>query len=306
MIQLNNMSRRIKQMREHTELLTLRMQLFCIDPKWQNFLEICDHKKLISEKSDVIKFWKNACISKYGTCWAVNYEHPMLTDDAIFEATQNIKDMGSRLQTRLKVRPRAVSLDSMWYMFFATGDLSCLREAYSVGGSQSPVAVNAVEMYQKFRNVFETKLKDALESDSDYFNNHEVAQAAKQNGQKNPMMSSDIFDQFDNEIKTAMSSLRTARELGDEISPEMHSVLDQDDETDHDQLEMLKKFMTPENANDLDSTLKKLAHEQKKLDNLDSQGKLLPKGYVEYTKQREKKEMKRVGDLFDKMASTII
>ena len=271
---MSKMSRRC-DMQKKLELDTLRMQMFYLEPYFEYFLEILDNTKLT--QSSNIDCWKNACLAQYGSTWAVDYEHPILSDESIANAQEWIQTMITKLQYRLKINPRAGSLDNMWYIFFATGDLGCLREVYQVGGSGGKIAVIAVEQYQNFRNIYERKLKDVG-------------------------LDINVFKQLDDEISAAMTQLRDAQTLGDPISPEMKKVLDADDGLDRNRLDVLKKFISP----DLENTLKQIANEQKKMDNLDSKGNPMPKGYVEYTKRREQKELKRVSELFDKVASTFI
>lgn len=289
------MSRR-KQIKEQTELLTLRMQTFCLDPKWQNFIEIIYNKNIQNEQSDVFEYWKKACLAKYGYFWTEWYEHELLEPDVLDEIISETVDMSRRLQTRLQVQPRPVLLDRMWYLFFATGDLGCLREAYSVGGSQSSksLAINAVEMFQKFRNFYESKIADALRNDVNYFEHHEIAEIASELELPNPMAGlKDVFSKLDKSIEDAMNRLHEARDVGDDISPEMQKVLDTTLDQKH--LDFLKQFMT-------DDVEKSTSNKQR----VDSKGKPIPDGYIEYTKRVEKKELKRLGSLFDKIAEQTI
>ena len=297
------MSRR-KEFKKQLQLDTLRMQMFCLDPTFSNFLKIIENKKLQNEQSGVFDFWKKACIAHYGEAWSDYYEHDLLNDDNIFETREELKDITRRLQTRLRVSPRPILLDRMWYLFFATGDPICLREAYSVGGSSSvgthELALNAVEMYQQFRNIYEEKINEVLTSNPNYFKNHSIPEKL--------LVNPEVFKNLDAEIQGAMSKLRDAKEVGDDISPEMQSVLDQDDAltTDSARLDILKKFMTPENASQLDNTLKNIASDKKRIEKLDSNGKPIPNGYVEYTKKQEEKEIKRVTELMNKVAEKLI
>jgi len=287
---------RLKHIKEQTELLTLRMQTFCLDPKWQNFIDIIYDKKIQNEQSDVFDYWKKACLAKYGYFWTEWYEHELLKPDVLDKITTETIDMSRRLQTRLQVQPRPVLLDRMWYLFFATGDLGCLREAYSVGSSQNSktLALNAVEMFQKFRNFYESKIADALKNDVKYFEHHEIAEIASELELPNPLEGlRDVFSKLDKTIDDAMNRLHEARDVGDDISPEMQKILDTTLDKNH--LDLLKQFM----VDDIDIS-------KTKKQKVDSNGKPIPDGYVEYTKRVEKKELKRLGSLFDKIAEQTI
>ena len=291
----------LQRAKEKLELLIIRMQTFCLDPKWENFLEINEHTRLKNEQGHVFDHWKYACLSKYGQCWAHWNDHPLLQN--LEAADAKAQDMGRRLQTRLKVQPRPVLLDRMWYMFFATGDISCLREAYAVGGSSNhELAINAVEMYQKFRNFYEEKIAQALEHNSDWFTTHDVCAAADELEIENPIEHvPTVFEDLSKEIDNAMQRLRDAEELGDDISPEMQKVLENDAETDKEHMDFLKQFMKV----DTQVGIEQIAEIDRNTPRVDSEGRPLPDGFVEYTKQREKKEMDRVGKLFDKIASQL-
>jgi hypothetical protein len=91
-------------------------------------------------------------------------------------------------------------LDKMWYIFFATGELTALQAAFELAGNQkaSPELINtSMNMFDTFKAEYQKKI-NSLSNDPNYFKNH-----------KNPLTldNSKVFDEFDRLLSKTTESL---------------------------------------------------------------------------------------------------
>lgn len=194
----------VQQYKNQTETLVLRMQFFCLDPKYANYKEICANPKIQHDQSQYIDIWKLACLHQYGKFWNIP------ETELIESETEFAKEM-RKLSSRLLVQPTATNLDRMWYVFFATGDIGVLRAVFEVSGNDSAkknLRIAASDQFANFRDEYRRRIQDALDRDPNYFRNHEIPIHNTQT----------VFDRFQEEIDKATAKL-------DEDEPDVRGVL---------------------------------------------------------------------------------
>ena len=192
--------------KKHAETLLLRMQFFCIDPKYSNYCEIIEHKKIQNEQSAYIDIWKLACITQYGILWN-------LPENEVAETRKKFEQEMRTLYARLLMRPTSTNLDRMWFVFFATGDINALKAAFEVSGNQSAkpdLQIAASDQFSNFRDEYRDQINNALEKDSEYFRKHETVVDLADDD--NPMWQTQtVFDRFQEQIDAAMQQLDTSQ-----------------------------------------------------------------------------------------------
>lgn len=187
--------------RGHLETLTSKMQVFCLDPSYKDFVEICDYPKLRNEQGPSFDIWRDCCIMKYGKYWPI-------TDG--FDEVAFAKNI-SRLKTRLSVSPRRSSLDQMWFCFFATGELEYLECAYQVGGDSS-LGEDAVTIYYDIRKTYESYLSNY---DWNNWNQHATVRAAADRGVMLEPSAKTVFASLDKLIQDHINAMDLDTNLSD-------------------------------------------------------------------------------------------
>lgn len=194
----------LQEYKNHAEMLVLRMQFFCLDPKYANYKEICAYPKIQHDQSEYIGIWKLACLTQYGKFWDI-------PESELLESKRAFTEEMRKLSSRLLIRPTSGNLDRMWYVFFATGDINALRAAFEVSGNGSAkkdLRIAASDQFANFRDEYKRRIQDALDKDPNYFRNHEI-----------PMLDTQtVFDRFQAEIDKATAKL-------DDDDPEVRGVL---------------------------------------------------------------------------------
>jgi len=273
----------ISQYKKHAETLLLRMQFFCLDPKYSNYTEICEYPKIQHEQSEYLDIWKLACLTQYGLLWDI-------PEDEWEEHKKEFADETHKLYSRLLIRPTSVNLDRMWYIFFATGDINALRAAFEVSGNsdaKKDLQIAASDQFANFRDEYQRKIDDALKKDPNYFRNHEVFHDVPE--EENSMISAQtVFDRFQQEINSATQRL----EDGDE--GEVRGILTRlGVEEEDSNRSSVDKFM----SNMFGST-----------DGVDMNDEA-PEGETEEEKEMRMKEKDRIGKLavrFDEIAKDVL
>lgn len=248
----------IAKYKKLSEQLLLRMQFFCLDPKYSNYCEIIEHRKIQSEQSAYIELWKLACIDRYGKLWDI--------DESEVASAQNrfAKEMRN-LNARLLMSPSSINLDRMWFVFFATGDLNVLKAAFEVSGNnaaKSELRVAASDQFLNFRDAYLEKIDQALKKDPDYFRNHETV--AGLDDTENPLLRTQyVFDKFQEQIDAANTQLNNADD-DDDLNSQVHGILSRiahdsgsdDERADSDESEAEAESdesdMTPEEKREYD------------------------------------------------------
>ncbi len=154
----------IAQHKQQTETLALRMQFFHLDPKWTDFLEICDCVKLRSEP--VFDLWRLGCLITYGVDW--------VESDAREQHLEEFTELEEKLIKKLNSYPNSTTLDQVWYLYFATGDYKYLKAAFEVAGhdkTKPGLREDAISMYSTIEEQYAEKIAEALQHDPKYFDN---------------------------------------------------------------------------------------------------------------------------------------
>jgi len=196
---------KIDQMRKNVETLTLRMQFFHLDPKYENYQEIVSNAKLCSEQSNVIDVWKNACLAEYGEIWSV-FSPTFPKEQNLLKYAADIQ----RLMKKFEQRPTSTLLDQIWYIFFATGDYNFLRTGFEAAGhpnSTKALRDDALTMFETIREQYSEKITEAKQHDANYFVNSEIP-----NVRNAPLR----WEELDKEIHGKMTEIGEAND--DEIS----------------------------------------------------------------------------------------
>ena len=208
----------IAQLKQQTETLTLRMQFFHLDPKWKDFLEICDCAKLRNEQSYVYDIWRLGCLTTYGVYWVEQYcDHPMLDPDARAKYLEEFTDLEEKLIKKLNSYPNSTALDQIWYLYFATGDYKYLKAAFEVAGhdkTKPGLREDAITMYSTIEERYAEKITEALQHDPKYFDNHDcyTVRSAKYNWDRLKaeigIKSAEINETGDAEIDEILSEVK--------------------------------------------------------------------------------------------------
>lgn len=175
----------ITKLKQQTETLALRMQFFHLDPKWKDFLEICDCAKLRSDP--VFDIWRLGCLTTYGVYWVEQYyDHTMLDSEARDRYLEEFTNLEEKLVKKLNTYPNSTALDQIWYLYFATGDYKYLKAAFEVAGhdkTKPGLREDAITMYSTIEEQYAEKITEALQHDSKYFDNHDcyTVRSAKYN-----------------------------------------------------------------------------------------------------------------------------
>jgi hypothetical protein len=165
---------RIAQYKKELEILILRMQFFHLDPQYSHFTEIIEHKKLCSEQEHVIDWWKLACFIEYGDKWQLTTLNNLTREQALRKYVKDVDDLIKKHDSR----PTTVTLDRIWYLFFASGDYKYLRIGFETAGNSaasSGLRDDALKMFESIREQYAEKIREAKNHDKDYFKNHEIS-----------------------------------------------------------------------------------------------------------------------------------
>jgi len=200
---------KLAQMKKHVETLTLRMQFFHLDPKWDNFVEIIDNKKVCSEQYHVIELWKTACLMEYSEYWPdIADKFPNFNkEENLLKYSNDVK----KLLTRFEKRPTSNILDQIWYMYFATGDYNFLKKGFECAGymAASPnLRDDAINMYETIKGQYLEKIYETKQSHPNWFNDHEIP---------NVRTSETNWDDMQAEIDKKVAELNAPNDLDDEI-----------------------------------------------------------------------------------------
>lgn len=208
----------ITQLKQQTETLTLRMQFFHLDPKWKDFLEICDCAKLRNEQSHVYDIWRLGCLVTYSVYWVEHYcDHPLLESTAQEQHLEEFKDLEEKLIKKLNSYPSSTTLDQVWYLYFATGDYKYLKAAFEVAGhnkTKPGLREDAISMYSTIEEKYSEKINEALNHDPKYFDNHDcyTTRSAKYNWDRLRaeinVKKSEIEETNDTEIDAILSEVK--------------------------------------------------------------------------------------------------
>jgi len=175
------MSRRrgaIARMKQEVDTLTLRMQFFHLDPKWKNFLEICNNNKLKLDQSHVFEHWRLGCLTTFHDYWVEQWgdTHPLLKEEVEEEQILQFAALEEELNKRLAAAPKTTTLDQIWYMYFATGEYKYMKAAFEIAGhprAKPGTRDDAIIMYTTIQEKYAEKIAEALDHDPNYFANHD-------------------------------------------------------------------------------------------------------------------------------------
>ena len=171
----------IEKYRQQLETLTVRMQLFHLDPQWNNFVEITEYKKLESQQAQVFEIWKLGCLVTYGKYWVSQSDnaskYPGLSSDAQLENLEKFVKLEQQLLKELDTHPSSTRLDRVWYLFFATGNYKYLKAGFETAGNQNAkfqLRDDALNMFETIRDKYQSKIDETNEAHPNYFKDHDM------------------------------------------------------------------------------------------------------------------------------------
>lgn len=164
---------KIAQFQKELETLTLRMQFFHLDPQYDHYKEIVEHQKLSREQEHVLEWWKMACFVEYGESWNMDSFSGMNREQALRKYVKDVDE----LVKKHDARPTTMSLDRIWYLFFASGDYRYLKIGFETAGNIAASAGlrdDALKMFEQIREQYAEKIREAKNHDPNYFINYAV------------------------------------------------------------------------------------------------------------------------------------
>jgi hypothetical protein len=197
-------SSRINELRKQLETDVLRMQFFCLDPKWENFNEICNNRKLASEQGENLDTWRDAAITTYGKAWNEIYgvERTGLSPTVLDQARERYHKNIRTISSRLLLRPNRANLDKMWYFFFATGNIHFLQACFETAGNSRAahdLALTAADMFDTFRTEYKNKIEEAIAGRHNFFKEQLELYGVEASG---------VFEEFQKKITEAEDKIK--------------------------------------------------------------------------------------------------
>jgi hypothetical protein len=214
---------RLKQYRKNVELLTKRMQFFCLDPQYNNFVEICNCNKLKSEQNHVFDIWKTTALACNGMRWISEFgERKDLNKNIIRDALILFIKNDENVLKLFNENPTDTRLDRIYYMFFASGRYKYLKACYEaiVNEKAKKKFIDiAVQMYDTIQEEYSEKINIIRKRGVDDI--------------KSIIDCIDAFDKLNSEISTREKTLKKVnfdptkhevRDLGDLVGDEIQFV----------------------------------------------------------------------------------
>lgn len=161
---------RIKKQNAKYQTLLLQMKFFCLDPQYAIFEEIIGCAKI--KREPCFDVWKSAVLNLYGPKWVEN-DHIQNYDSG--------GDMKEKIIKKIAEKPTRLSIDRLWFLYFATGDSVLLLHALKVGGnkSASPATINVIlDMHIYFMTKYAEKIEE-INNNPNYLVQHESGEFVK-------------------------------------------------------------------------------------------------------------------------------
>lgn len=164
---MSRYSRRVGAHMARVESLTKSMQMFCLDPKYEKFQEICQCDSILRREGDDFKAWKMACLFKYSEWWEReqdNESDKILTNEYnVFEEILCKKAIESPTQT---------IATQVFHLFCATGELKYIDLYYQcMGHERLPIQTRQflIKAFKALKELFIPEVKRWLAVDPDHF-----------------------------------------------------------------------------------------------------------------------------------------
>lgn len=144
------MSKSIKKMKQQFEELSLKMQFFCLSPNEEVYRKICANKKIQIDIGNAFEAWR----------MAVNVKHKY--DEVDIHEFRQLLD---KLYRSAFEHAKASTVDSIWYMFFATGDVNILQGLYpALGDTKLPKKTRETftDQWIQFCSEYKKKITNML------------------------------------------------------------------------------------------------------------------------------------------------
>lgn len=196
---------KIAQFQKELETQILRMQFFHLDPQYDHYKEITEHQKLCREQEHVLEWWKLACFVEYGEVWKLDSFGGLNKEQALRKYVKDVEE----LIKKHDARPSIMTLDRIWYLFFASGDYKYLKIGFETAGNVAAsvgLRDDALKMFEQIREQYAEKIREAKNHDPNYFTNHEM---------QNTRNAESGWLDLDREIQGKMSQLQ-GDEVGDD------------------------------------------------------------------------------------------
>lgn len=187
------------------------IQHFCLDPDYEGITTLSRSMRLKNELGDKYEIWERAVLATYGDLW-VQYDAKLgeRLERIKKEHTQDVK----RIRARLLTNPTGKMIDQAWYLFFATGNITYMRDAFEVAGDAKimpAIREEALNVYQNIKDSFTDMTQRLLAKDPHHFTKHLASAIIKENDQ--------IFAKFQKILDQA------TRELEEKKAQEEASIL---------------------------------------------------------------------------------
>ena len=169
---------KLQAMKKKTETLTLQMQFFCLDPKFEIFEEIC--KSNLSRKGRDFDLWKMAALVTYGAQWIkdeyLNEENNYYGAEKLFEYEVEFGAIKKKLLDQIAKNPTTSKIDQVWYMYFASGDANLILHVFKAAGNETTkihLKEIIIDNYVQFTMEYERKIKEICDNNA-YITGHQI------------------------------------------------------------------------------------------------------------------------------------
>lgn len=104
------------------DLLTRKMQFFCLLPRRQAYKEVCNSTILQNREWDNFQVWSQAVRKFYGE----QFPYP---DFSVDVERKKFNKMEKKILRSNENKAKSQTLDKLWYLFFASGEVKYLKLA---------------------------------------------------------------------------------------------------------------------------------------------------------------------------------
>lgn len=170
---------RLEQMKLRIEELTFSMQLFCLNPKLEKFLEICKCDSLVRKEADDFKIWKLSCLYKYGRDWELEFD-PEDRSKSIDNIEFNFQLHEKSLCDKAIENPSQSTSLRILHIFFATGELKYIDLYYQCMGHENlPESTRRylVSVYHTIKEKYQLEVIKLLTENKNHFDNLDLVQS---------------------------------------------------------------------------------------------------------------------------------
>lgn len=197
--------------RQQLESYIQCVQHFCLDPDYETFHTLRQNTRLKMELGEKYDVWENAVLATYGPHW--EKMGIASTDLRLTMAQERYETDAKRIHARLIVNPTGKIIDQSWYLFFATGKMQFMRDAFEVAGDEKvmrAIREETLKAFETIRDSYREKTAALLAKDPQHFAQHPLSALIEPNQR--------VFDDFQ---KILDDNTRRLQEMEDEQDSEI-------------------------------------------------------------------------------------